>query len=86
MSTTLIHSVRIFNGTTLLTPSGTILLSTNPPIILSIHLQNPTPLPSATTTIDGTGHTVLPGLIDGHVHCHKGLPELGQAIKFGVTT
>tara|TARA_R110002060_G_scaffold20816_7_gene28336 strand:+ start:2061 stop:2408 length:348 start_codon:yes stop_codon:yes gene_type:complete len=36
--------------------------------------------------INGTGHTILPGLIDGHVHCHKGVPELAKAIKFGVTT
>ncbi|KAH6717332.1 hypothetical protein BKA61DRAFT_601520 [Leptodontidium sp. MPI-SDFR-AT-0119] len=86
MPTTLIHSARIFDGTTLLTPSGSILLSTTPPSILSIHLDNPSPLPAADIIIDGTHHTVLPGLIDGHVHCHKGLPELGQAIKFGVTT
>ncbi|KAH7312872.1 hypothetical protein BKA65DRAFT_600431 [Rhexocercosporidium sp. MPI-PUGE-AT-0058] len=86
MSTTLIHSTRIFNGHTLLTTHGSILLSNSPPTILSIYTSNPSPLPPATFTIDGTNHTILPGLIDAHVHCHKGIPELAQAIKFGVTT
>jgi imidazolonepropionase-like amidohydrolase len=35
--------------------------------------------------IDGTGKTLLPGLIDAHVHVH-GAATLQQALVFGVTT
>jgi imidazolonepropionase-like amidohydrolase len=35
--------------------------------------------------IDGTGKTLLPGLIDAHVHVH-GADTLEQALIFGVTT
>ncbi|XVQ87137.1 hypothetical protein ACQP2K_06890 [Microbispora siamensis] len=34
--------------------------------------------------IDGTGRTVLPGLIDAHTHVSDGM--LAQALAFGVTT
>jgi imidazolonepropionase-like amidohydrolase len=36
-------------------------------------------------SIDGTGSTLLPGLIDAHVHVHDA-DELRQALRFGVTT
>ncbi|MGW5261462.1 amidohydrolase family protein [Microbispora sp. NPDC004025] len=36
------------------------------------------------TEIDGTGRTVLPGLIDAHTHVSDGM--LAQALAFGVTT
>ena len=35
--------------------------------------------------VDGAGKTLLPGLIDGHVHVH-GADTLEQALIFGVTT
>ena len=35
--------------------------------------------------IDGTGATLMPGLIDAHVHVRDG-DELRQALRFGVTT
>jgi hypothetical protein len=35
--------------------------------------------------VDGTGKTLLPGLIDSHVHVH-GAETLEQALIFGVTT
>jgi imidazolonepropionase-like amidohydrolase len=36
-------------------------------------------------TIDGTGATLLPGLIDAHAHTH-GVTKLQDALRFGVTT
>ncbi|MER6124239.1 SAM-dependent methyltransferase [Streptomyces sp. NPDC001795] len=36
--------------------------------------------------IDGTGHTLLPGLIDGHTHVTGTLDNLRLALAFGVTT
>ena len=43
-------------------------------------LQFPGDLPR----VDGSGHTLLPGLIDGHVHTFGG--TLGDALRFGVTS
>ncbi|KAE8447788.1 hypothetical protein EG329_010182 [Mollisiaceae sp. DMI_Dod_QoI] len=84
MTTTLIHSVRLFDGNSTISQNGSILLKNG--LISNILLITPSPLPEAGTVIDGTGHTVLPGLIDAHVHAHDGEPELKQALGFGVTT
>jgi hypothetical protein len=42
------------------------------------------PLPPDIEVIDGTGATLLPGLIDAHVHASE--ESLRQALAFGVTT
>lgn len=84
MATTLIHSVRIFDGESLIAKSECIILSSN--AIHSISLTTPSPLPSAEIVIDGTNHTVLPGVIDAHVHAHESETELQQALGFEVTT
>lgn len=41
-------------------------------------------LPEGLPRVDGRGHTLLPGLIDGHVHTFGG--TLGDALRFGVTS
>jgi imidazolonepropionase-like amidohydrolase len=41
-------------------------------------------VPAGVTAIDAGGGTLLPGLIDSHVHTDMG--GLGDALKFGVTT
>ena len=41
-------------------------------------------LPDDLPRVDGRGHTLLPGLIDGHVHTFGG--TLGDALRFGVTS
>ncbi len=41
-------------------------------------------LPEDLPRVDGRGHTLLPGLIDGHVHTFGG--TLGDAARFGVTS
>jgi imidazolonepropionase-like amidohydrolase len=43
------------------------------------------PVPAGAQVIDGTGDTLLPGLIDSHVHLWKH-DELRQALVFGNTT
>lgn len=43
------------------------------------------PVPTGARVIDGTGDTLLPGLIDSHVHLWK-RDELKQALVFGNTT
>jgi imidazolonepropionase-like amidohydrolase len=42
-------------------------------------------VPAGTTVVDGTGRTLLPGLIDAHPHA-TGLSQLRQSLVFGVTT
>jgi imidazolonepropionase-like amidohydrolase len=42
-------------------------------------------LASDVAVIDGTGRTLLPGLIDAHAHVH-GADQLERALAFGVTT
>ncbi|MDE0475792.1 MAG: CIA30 family protein [Gammaproteobacteria bacterium] len=41
-------------------------------------------LPEDLPRVDGRGHTLIPGLIDGHVHSF--LASLRDALRFGVTT
>lgn len=41
-------------------------------------------LPADLARVDGRGQTLLPGLIDGHVHTFGG--ALNDAVRFGVTT
>ena len=41
-------------------------------------------LPDDVPRLDGRGHTLIPGLIDGHVHSFPS--TLGDALRFGVTT
>jgi len=41
-------------------------------------------VPSAAHVVDARGATILPGLIDAHVHTSR--PALAQALRFGVTT
>jgi imidazolonepropionase-like amidohydrolase len=42
------------------------------------------PIPEGADVVDGSGGTLLPGLIDAHVHTNPG--ALALALKFGVTT
>jgi imidazolonepropionase-like amidohydrolase len=62
---TLITGVRVWNGTsTRLSPTTNVLVEGN--LIKAI---SPAAQPDGnTTTIDGGGRTLMPGLIDGHVH------------------
>ena len=41
-------------------------------------------LPEELPRLDGRGYTMIPGLIDGHVHSFG--PALNDALRFGVTT
>jgi imidazolonepropionase-like amidohydrolase len=42
------------------------------------------PIPSEATILDGTGGTLLPGLIDSHVHTD--MNGLRDALAFGITS
>lgn len=75
-----IHNVRLFDGERLVSESGAIRLAGGVVTALgaAVHTE------PGDTVIDGAGGTVLPGLIDSHVHLLPGSPA--QALSFGVTT
>src|ERR1700749_2610760 len=58
--------------------------------VIDVRIQDGTfaalggPLPQGAEVVDGSGGTLLPGLIDAHVHASE--ESLRQALAFGVTT
>ena len=74
MSTTAITNVRVFNGENLTEPN-------------TIVIENGVISEKTTGDIivDGSGCTLLPGLIDSHIHLDD-IDNLKQAAKYGVTT
>lgn len=73
-------NVKIFDGEKILQASE-VLIKDNQIVGIGTHLN-----PSAgATIIDGTGKTLLPGLIDAHVHVSSA-EDLGLALMAGVTT
>jgi imidazolonepropionase-like amidohydrolase len=76
---TVIKNVRIFDGSTVI-PTGAVIIEGGK--IKSVGKTAATP--DGAEIIDGTGHTLLPGLIDSHTHAYG--PALKQAVMFGVTT
>ncbi|MES2359108.1 MAG: CIA30 family protein [Gemmatimonadota bacterium] len=76
---TLFHHVRVFDGSKTLGERD-VLISDGKISAIASHI----PTPSGATVIDGTGATLLPGLIDSHTHAFG--DALQQALVFGVTT
>ena len=75
----LFQHVRVFDGTQII-PVADVLIEKG--LIKEI---GPDLAPGKVRIVDGTGKTLLPGLIDAHVHVH-GAETLEQALIFGVTT
>lgn len=71
---TLIHNVRVFDGERTI-PSADVLIDGD---------RIGEPGGPADIELDGTGKTLLPGLIDAHAHAFDG--NLAEALRFGVTT
>jgi len=78
-SVTAIRNVRLFDGKKV-TPTATVVFSEG--VITSAGTS--AKVPDGATLIDGTGKTLLPGLIDAHAHVFPG--SLERALRFGVTT
>ena len=76
---TVIQHVHIFDGSHVL-PDDTVVVQDSTITAVGSNLVPP---PGA-TIVDGTGRTLLPGLIDAHTHTFG--PALQQALIFGVTT
>ena len=74
-----IKNVRVFDGTAV-TQNATVIVENG--LIKAVGKN--IAAPAGIEAIDGTGHTLLPGLIDSHTHAFG--PVLRQALMFGVTT
>ncbi len=77
----LIKNVHVFDGRTIV-DADSVLVVDGKISELGNHLVAPS---SDSKVIDGTGDTLLPGLIDSHTHTYRTI-SLQQAILFGVTT
>lgn len=77
MTTTVITGARVFDGMDTREPA-TVLIDDGR--IVSVG----GPVPDDAEVVDGSGGTLLPGLIDAHVHTNPG--ALALALTFGVTT
>ena len=85
MTSFLLHNVRIFTGETVV-DQGYLLVQDGK--VKSIGpISNIPKLETSTKVYSKSGHTLLPGLIDCHIHADRADPEaLPQALRFGVTT
>jgi imidazolonepropionase-like amidohydrolase len=83
---TLIRNVRIFDGSKVIGLGSVLIDGTK-----IIRVGPSIPAPKGATIIDGTGKTLLPGLIDSHVHMTDTADKAGglgleQAALYGITT
>lgn len=86
-NSTLIQNVRIFDGVSVIAEHGHVLISAQSGRIEQISLQEPIEASgSSCNVVDGTGCTLIPGLIDAHTHVFKDVILLETAIRYGVTT
>jgi len=76
-----IRNARIFDGTRVI-PQGDVWVRDGMISSAGPHLN----VPPGVRTIDGRGRTLLPGLIDAHVHVMNTLATLRSALALGVTT
>jgi imidazolonepropionase-like amidohydrolase len=79
-ATLAITGARVFDGERLL-PKATVLVDGNRIVAVGPEVA----APPGVETVDGSGKTLLPGLIDAHTHVWDGA-QLEQALVFGVTT
>ncbi len=77
---TVIQNVRIFDGGNAI-PDSTVHISSGKIQRIGKNI----PIPQGSEVIDGTGHTLLPGLFDCHIHVWSA-QNLEQSLAFGVTT
>lgn len=84
MSVTLISNARIFDGVSVISEHGHVLVESGR--ISQISLREPLSPPADCAVVDASGCTLLPGLIDAHVHVFRDVQLLETAIQHGVTT
>lgn len=84
MSSFLVSHVRVFDGESVLLSRGCVLVEDG--IITSIAESVPSSLPVHCKIVSGNGCTLLPGLIDAHVHAFDNVQNLADSLHYGVTT
>lgn len=77
---TIFQNVRLFDGVKLWNSASVLVEGET----ISQVSDQAIPVPAGAKVIDCSGKTLLPGLIDAHVHAQT--PALEQNIVFGVTT
>lgn len=83
MSSFILKDVRVFTGDEVI-ESGSVYVNVNGCIE---YIGNECPRIAGVPIISKPGHTLLPGLIDAHIHADEGRTvALEQSAKFGVTT
>ncbi|EXJ88624.1 hypothetical protein A1O1_05554 [Capronia coronata CBS 617.96] len=93
MGPTVVHSTLLFDGQTV-HENATVVFDSNTGKITSVSTGSSNNLPSGATAIDGSAHTLLPGLIESHAHVHglhlsPGADQfdiLRSPLRSGVTT
>lgn len=81
MASLLIEDVRIFDGESTI-ENGSVLVEDG-----KIAKVSTSKIEYGGTTFSKPGHTLIPGLIDVHIHADSGNPTaLPQSLRFGVTT
>jgi len=81
LAAVLLENVRVFDGHRTLSETSVLLRDG---VIVQLGADGEVSAPSGCERVDGTGQTLLPGLIDAHTHVFPG--SLEQALMFGVTT
>lgn len=76
-----VRNVRVFDGEKIIERAN---VSVHDGRIISVGPGDTTAAAADATAIDGAGKTLLPGLIDSHVHVFPGAQA--DALRFGVTT
>jgi imidazolonepropionase-like amidohydrolase len=74
-----VRGVRVFDGERVL-PNATVVVREGRIVAVAPDAA----IPDGLEIVDGRGRTLLPGLIDGHVHTYE--HSLAETINFGVTT
>ncbi|MEC5151932.1 amidohydrolase family protein [Cryobacterium sp. GrIS_2_6] len=82
MTTTTITTVRVFDGAAMLEGSFDVTFTEQGIRAVTATTEEPI---GSDTIIDGTGKTLLPGLIDTHVHFDS-YADLGEFTRWGLTT
>ena len=77
MATTIFKNIRLFDGNEV-HQSATVVVKDGK--ISSVTTSMPSNVDTSATTIDGAGHTLLPGLIESHMHAHL-LPGKGTLLE-----
>lgn len=81
---TLICNARLFDGYNTISEDGHVLIESGR--ISKVSLDQPLSAPAGCAVLDARGCTLIPGLIDAHVHVFEDVNLLETAIKYGVTT